>query len=415
MALINRRALGSMVRTMGTAQTVAHITESLGRTREGESGHLRPEDFSIRDLAESVVEGGREWVDSMNPARGEDAMESSGVDSTAFANIIGQIAITKTMEAYRSPAFSVSAAMRTMPTRLSGERIPGISSLGDKAQEVGEGQEYPHAAVTEDYIDTPETTKNGLITAITKEAVFFDRTGLLLNRQRDVGRTLGLNKEKRCVDVLIGAVNNYKWRGTTYNTYIEAQAQPFDPENPNGTLWRNQLKGADFDLQDWEQVDAANQLFNEIVDPNTGEPVVMMADTLIATEAKEQHINRIINATEVRDTTSGGRVQTLAANPLRQKRGFTNKFIYSRLQSQLGLTAEQARKTWFYGEISEAFYYMENWGLTVVQAPTNNEAEFARDVVARFKASERGVPASVQPRAIARVFGFDEAIASPSS
>jgi len=34
----------------------------------------------------------------------------------------------------------------------------------------------------------------------------------------------------------------------------------------------------------------------------------------------------------------------------------------------------------------------------VVQAPTNSEAEFSQDIVVRFKASERGVPAIVEPR-----------------
>ena len=33
---------------------------------------------------------------------------------------------------------------------------------------------------------------------------------------------------------------------------------------------------------------------------------------------------------------------------------------------------------------------MENWPITVVQAPVNSEAEFIQDIVVRFKASERG-------------------------
>ena len=42
--------------------------------------------------------------------------------------------------------------------------------------------------------------------------------------------------------------------------------------------------------------------------------------------------------------------------------------------------------------IPAAFAYMENWPITVVQAPANSEAEFNQDIVARFKASERGIP-----------------------
>jgi len=45
---------------------------------------------------------------------------------------------------------------------------------------------------------------------------------------------------------------------------------------------------------------------------------------------------------------------------------------------------------------------MENWPITVVQAPTNSEAEFTQDIVVRFKASERGTPAIMEPRRIQR-------------
>ena len=43
---------------------------------------------------------------------------------------------------------------------------------------------------------------------------------------------------------------------------------------------------------------------------------------------------------------------------------------------------------------------MENWPITVVQAPANSEAQFNQDIVVRFKASERGTPAIMEPRRI---------------
>ena len=45
---------------------------------------------------------------------------------------------------------------------------------------------------------------------------------------------------------------------------------------------------------------------------------------------------------------------------------------------------------------------MENWPITVVQAPTNSEAEFSQDIVVRFKASERGAAAIIEPRRFQR-------------
>ena len=391
--MLNYRELSQMYRTLGARGTCQRITESLQRSRNGEVGHLRPSDFSLRQLAEAVVPDGREWVRSLDPANGATVLESSGgVDTTAFSNITGQLLINAVMDGYQNEAFEFSRRFRVIQTRLAGERIPGIGKIGDKAESVHEGMPFPSVGLGEDYIDTPATDKKGLIIPVTKEAVFFDRTGMLLERAREVGESLGINKEKRCVDVLIGAVNNYKWKGTTYNTYQTA------------TPWINELTGAGNDLTDWSQLDSAEQLFNDITDPNTGEPVLVNPNTIIGSPAKAHTINRIVNATEVRVTN--GSTETIATNPVSNYEGATSRYLYSRLKSELGLTAAQAKATWFFGDIERAFRYMENWPITVVQAPANSEAEFTHDIVARFKASERGAAAVWNPRFIARVKGF---------
>ena len=54
-----------------------------------------------------------------------------------------------------------------------------------------------------------------------------------------------------------------------------------------------------------------------------------------------------------------------------------------------GVAAAAAQKYWL-GDPAKAFAYMENWPITVVQAPNNSEAEFNQDIVARYKASGAG-------------------------
>jgi hypothetical protein len=388
--MIRVNELKQMYRTLGASGTCQNITEAL------QEGHLKPTDFSLRDLAEGLVEDGREWVRSLDPASGQSVMESSGaVDTTAFSNITGQLVINAILAAYNRPGYSISAMFPTVSTKLNGEKIPGIGGIGDKSDVVNEGMMFPSVGVGEDYIETPATDKRGLIVPVTKEAVFFDRTGILLDRCGEVGESLRLNKEKRCIDVLIGKTNNYKWKGTTYNTY-QAGASP----------WANLLAGAANDLVDWTDVDAAEQLFENMLDPNTGEAIELVGTTLVACPSKKHVINRILNATELRYQESGQAVQTLAPNTLSGITGVTNARLFSRLQSQMGITAAQARATWFLGDMQKAFRYMENWPVTVVQAPQNSEAEFNQDIVARFKASERGVPAVWDPRYVVKVNGY---------
>lgn len=371
----------------GAEQTATHLSEAL---REG---HLKPDDFSVRDLAEALVPDGREWVRMLDPrsAGSVNVLEAGGaVDVTAFLNITGQVIYSKIMEAYHQEAFVVSKLVETIPTRLDGERIPGITRVSDSIEEVGPGMPYPHLGFGEDYIETPSTTKRGFIVPVTKEAIFFDRTHLILSRAAEVGEVLGLNKEKRLIDLVIGVTNNYNWRGTTFNTYQAA------------TPWINTLSANE--LVDWTNVDKAEQLFADILDPNTGEPVLVRGTTVLVMPAYRHAAHRVFSAAELTFTAAGSTTATVAANPLTGYRVHDSRLAYRRIVAS-GVAAATAKKYWFIGDFRRAFAYMENWPITVTQAPLGSEAEFNNDIVLRFKASERGAAAVINPRYVVKNTG----------
>ena len=375
----------------GPRKTVEHLSEAL------RDKHLKPDDFSVRDLAEGLVPDGHEWVRALDPRNsgGVNVLEAGdGVDVTAFLNITGQVIYSKIMEAYTQEAFIVSKLVDTIPTRLDGEKIPGIARLADDVQEVHPGMPYPNLGFGEDYIETPSTTKRGFIVPVTKEAIFFDRTHLILSRAAEVGEILGLNKEKRLIDLLIGATNNYKWKGTNYSTY-----QTGDP-------WNNMLAGNA--LVDWTNVDAAEQMFASILDPNTGEPILVKANTVLVMPAYRHAAHRVFNAAELwyasPNDPIGGSTHTVAANPLGNYTVAESRLVYRRIVAA-GVSSDDAKKWWFIGDFARAFAYMENWPITVMQSPVNSEAEFNNDVMVRFKASERGAAAVMNPRYIVKCLG----------
>lgn len=390
MTAIKYRELKRRYDLDGPAATVEHLSEALGQK------HLRPEDFSIRDLAEALVPDGHQWVRSLDPraAGGVSLLEAGeGVDVTAFLNITGQVIYSKIMEAYTQEAFVVSKLVDTVPTRLDGEKIPGVGRIEDAAAEVHPGMPYPHVGFGEDYIETPSTTKRGLIVPVTKEAVFFDRTNLVLGRAAEVGEILGLNKEKRLIDLAIGAANNYKWKGADYNTYYAAG---------DGGPWVNVL--VDNELLDWTDVDRAEQLFAEILDPATGEPVLVQATAVLVMPAYRHAANRVLGAAEITFTADGRATATAAPNPLRNYQVADSRLAYRRIIAS-GVPADEAKQWWFLGDFRRAFAYMENWPITVTQSPLGSEAEFNQDIVVRFKASERGAAAVINPRYVVKCTG----------
>jgi hypothetical protein len=388
MRAIKYRELKRMYELDGPERTTRHLSEAL---REG---HLKAEDFSLRELAEATV--GPEWLRRMDPRGGGGVhlLEAGdGIDVTAFSNITGQVVYSRILEAYTQEAFVVSRLVDTIPTRLDGEKIAGIGRIADQAAEVPPGMPYPNVGMGEDYIETPSTTKRGLIVPVTREAIFFDRTYLVLQRAGEVGEALGLNKEKRLIDLVVGATQNYKWKGTGYSTYYAAA--------DNGP-WANVVTD---ELVDWTDLDAAEQLFADILDPSTGEPVLIQASTVLVMPAYRHAAARVLNATELVYGAETGAVRTTYANPYNRSYQFYDSRLAYRRIIAAGQTAAQAKKWWFLGDFRRAFAYMENWPITVTQSPPQSEAEFNQDIVVRFKASERGAAAVINPRYVVKSTG----------
>jgi hypothetical protein len=350
-------------------------------------GHIKPAEFSIADLFESLVEDGRELRRLFNPQHGPTSIlaEAAGaVTSSDFSTITGQILYTMMMQDLQPENYPFQQAIPTQSTQFSGEKIPGIANLGDLAEVVAENEDFPLMGTSEDYIETPETKKRGFIVPVTKEAIFFDRTGQLLQKCSKVGDSLMLNKEKRAIDCLIDentTAHRYKWRGTSYGSY------------QTSTPWIN-VKTSN-GLVDWTDLDNAEQIFNAITDPNTGEPVVVEANTIVVTKQNEQAAMRVINATQIvmhsgGYAASGNLTETQAPNPYNSK--------YRILTSRL-LAARAATDTdWWLGDPAKYARYMENWPITVTQAPAGNSDDFNRDIVAKYKCSERGQYAVIEPR-----------------
>jgi hypothetical protein len=157
-------------------------------------------------------------------------------------------------------------------------------------------------------------------------------------------------------------------------------------------------------LVDWTNVDSAEQLFADILDPATSEPVLISASTVLVMPAYRHAANRVFNATEIHYAAPGASTTTLAANPLSNYRVVDSRLAYRRVLAS-GVAAVDAKKWWFIGDFSKAFAYMENWPITVTQSPLSSEADFNSDIVVRFKASERGAAAVINPRYVVKNTG----------
>jgi len=338
-----------------------------------DEGRSVGQNWSIRRLFENFVPNGREFVndycDSRQQAVGDYLEASQAVDTAAFSQLMKQLAFTQTLEGYQRPELVGDQLVTVIPTVFNGEKIPGAGRVGDAVEIVGEGNPYPQATFMEEWVDTPETIKRGLILDITKEILFYDRTGIVLQRAEQLGEEVAVNREKRILDVVCGIATVYRRNGgaaqATYST--------------DNTVTTNALA-------DYTDIDAVDQKFNALVDPTSGEPIAISPDVLLVPKALQNTANRIVNSTLIRQISSSNAVETeTPGNSLNQSfRVISGSYVKQRTSSDT---------TWFYGQPKKAFAYMENWPLRLEQAPANSEASFERDIVARFKVSERGAAA----------------------
>jgi hypothetical protein len=376
-----------------------HPSESLADLKgKFKSKAVRPTDFDMGRLFESIF-GWEEFRACRSRARNVvDVFEASGAVSTAaFQAISGQIVFNAILENYTSPAYVFTGLIPTVHTEFSGERVAGIGRVGNEVQVVPENDPYPIAGVSENWIDTAPTQNRGLIVPVSKSAVFFDRTGVLLERCGAVGEEMGLNKELRAIDCVIdengGAVSamlgghRYHWKNTSIATYND---------NTGTHTWDNlQATNA---LVDYSDIENAELLLDAMVSPDASGVITGVyraaASQVVVTTSLLHTLKQVIHATEIRlhaggYATSGNLYERAGQNTLQNYEIVSSPLLASRLATD---------SSWFLGNLGKAFRYMENWPITTTQAPANSHDEFTRDIVTQYKVSERGAYATFDPR-----------------
>lgn len=391
--------------------------------------------YEIKDLFENLVVDrngdpvGSAFVNEMFDPRHagsfSEAAVMGAVDSTAFAGVTGQLMVTLILKPYEKEEYILRRMIPTYPSPLKQERWIGTAPPKDAADGdliVSEGEPLKYRGFGEQYVETPFTKKRMLGIALTKEAIFFNLTGDITQQAASVGDALAFSEERECLGALIGTAVQFTEKRqidsgrVTLDLYQAAGAgsgagqlayayptrlYPFVNDVPNNPL------------DDYTAIEKCDQYFSTTVDPNRGRPIVVGTPFVFAPHSKRINLARVLAAENVwkltqQGLTSAGAIVTNGPNPL-GKIGMSadqvavSRLLHTELKTRLSLSDAQARNVWFYGNIGEAFRYVTNWPVTVVQAPFNSEAEFEQDIVMRWKASKMGGCAIYEPRVIQRV------------
>lgn len=354
--------------------------------------HIRPDEFNATELFIECFgyEQFKHYRSVENYTTAQVLAEAGPVMTTSFQNIAQQFLAADFMDAYDIPERVFMGLIPTKKTNRKYERIAGITHVGDEADIVEEGKSYPLVGNGEDWVDTPEVRKRGMMAQITKETITFDETGLVVDRVRFLGDWLGLNQEKRAIDCVIDGnttAHRYNWQGTVYASYVDSP-------------WDNLV--ASNALADETDLDNAYLNLSAIVDPVTGEPQNVTIKHLVAPMGLYNKALYAL-APQIRATipgfaTSADPKQMTIANPVLAKIGGPPQVISTQLLNTRLTAASIATTTWFLGDIASYAEWREVWPTTFTQLGAMGQLEFQQDIVWQGKASQLGAYRVKNPR-----------------
>ena len=367
----------------------------------GQTVKKRPEDFSLRALWEGLVGPVEDTLGFAQQQAGfVERVEhiEEAVAANAFPSAVGQLIATKIIEGYGVTAgFIGDQLMTVMPSKLRGERIVGFTTLqGPKP--LGELEPYEGSTFREKFVGSVET-KRGRLLEVSEEAVFFDQTGQVLLRAQGLGSMARQDRERRIVRGVADVLSTervYRPEGTAEQLYASAN---------------NNLLSTATPLVDWTDIQevlafhATNVTDDREPDDNlAAQPFVWMPTGILVAMELAGVAARIVAATVV--NAPGGSTSEVMAqtgNPLNQLTPGIMALASPFLDAAEGDDQFDDASDWFLGDFKRQFVYKEIWPLQTFRAPAQNEEQFGRDVVARFKVREYGDINAIDERLVVKV------------
>lgn len=157
-------------------------------------------------------------------------------------------------------------------------------------------------------------------------------------------------------------------------------------------------------MKNWTSIDKAEDVLGSMIDPANGELLCCEPDTVLVMPQYRNVANRLFRASEINYSDTSSTAVSAVPNPFYRYNVVSSRLAYSRLKAA-SPAVSTPEKIWIIGNFKKAFAYMENWGITVTYSGAGSEADFTNDYVVRYKASERGTPAVLNPRYVVKCTG----------
>lgn len=387
--------LGIRKRIEGSDVLEEHYGEDGNRAKV--PGTVSARDFSIADLSE-MIHGREEHERRFNPERttGLDVLEAgvgqdprSLLNSSIYDASIAGLIEAEVLSDYDGEPLIGLDMVQTRNTNKNGQYLKGLYGDGGLKADLTRRPNEPHSRgeITDRKVKTPETVEKSRAIDLTKEAIYFDETGDLLDAAASVRDTILFDKNDQILRGLLGITNTYNYNDVAYNTFLTSGAWINDQVNP---------------FTDHNDIDDAIELFTKLTHPATERPISMASEamTVLHDPRKESQWSIHTSSTQLRQTNSGTQVITnQKVESIRNiKARYSSARVRQLLQNEGSMSETNAIATWFCGNPMKAFAWMQNWPLQVETVRATEYDMIDRGLYASYFANQRGTLAVLDPR-----------------
>lgn len=216
-------------------------------------GAVQPQDFSIRELFEELVDPDRRFDSSTDPQ-----IISEAISSSAFPVITNTLLFRSTMPEYTTNSgLADELVTEEQASKTQSEDIAGMTDL-EGPEMRPEQLAYTETAFGEKDIRI-FTADFGRLISLTREAIFDDRTGEMLRRARRIGKKGGQHRTKMIIQTIEmlprtafkeATTRAFVYKGTAItqavfysadHSTIDAQTNPNTVADALGTAGMNNL------------------------------------------------------------------------------------------------------------------------------------------------------------------------------
>lgn len=394
---MRRDEIKQLLESEGPRRVLATIHNLLeGETLEnGAKIKMEPWQFSIREIWEGTVGP----VEETLPNNSGDMLFREAINTTMFNAITRMLISSTVIGAYDKQPTIGDNLVTTVKSSRRVENIAGFTEA-EGLKDVLEGAPYEDSSIGEKYVTT-EAGKKGRIVSITEEMIMEDNTGQVVYRAQRIGEQAAVDKEIAIMSAVLDKNSNvYRPSGTPTAIYSTANG------NYAGTAGAYTGFDSAIPLTDWLTIDKLEQFHSlSIIDDRqmgTAQPILWNPQIMLVPPGMKATALRIINATEVRVTTSAPG-STAAENRTMFRNPAQGLFTVYSSPLMLRIGVSDASTHYHYGDFKKQFIYRDIWPIQTFSQGRDSDEAFERDVVSRFKVRYLGGVAALDYRWVIKI------------